>query len=257
LDLKMNKPQLSTHGYEILSADKLDCLDDIRNFIAKSLVDEYKPNMPPKTSSEVLNNAHKIANIHNDSEANSMVLDIIKLTSKEHDFSDIVYQTFQSAIEKHLGPDLHAQRNNNIVFQCPDSDRYSELHTDCPPNSPFELVFWVPLVDCYASKSFYLVPLAKTKALLEEYRSTPDYSWDDFKNECVDCADHLEINYGSAIVFWTGLIHGSLSNSTSESRWCINARFKNLYAPCGQHNPLTYYRIFKTSSISELALDFS
>jgi len=257
LDLTKNKPQLSTHGYEILSADRLNYLDDIRNFLATSLTDKYRPNLLSKSSAEVLNNAHKIANIQNDSEANAMVLEIIKLTSKNHDFSNIVYQTFQSAIDKHLGPDLHAQRNNNIVFQCPDSDRYSELHTDCPPNSPYELVFWVPLVDCYASKSFYLVPLEQTKSLLKEYRSTTDYSWADFKNKCVDCADHLEIDYGSAIVFWTGLIHGSLSNSTSESRWCINARFKNLYAPCGQHNPLTYYRIFKTSCISELALDFS
>ncbi|MDC3185832.1 hypothetical protein OBA47_01190 [bacterium] len=257
MDLNHHKPNLSSHGYEIIPADKIDHLDEIQDIIAKSLIDKYKPDSSFASPSDILNNAHTIANIESDSEANSMVLDIINLTSREYDFSTIVYRSFSTVIDKYLGPDLHAQKNNNIVFQCPSSDRYSELHTDCPPNSPYELVFWVPLVNCFASKSFYLVPLAETQTLLQDYRSNPDYSWHDFKNRCIQCADHLEIDYGSAIVFWTGLIHGSLSNATTESRWCINARFKNLFAPCGQHNPLTYYRIFKTSSVSNLALNFS
>ena len=86
MDLNQNKPRLSTHGYEILSAENLNYLKLLRDFISQSLIDIYRPQLPSICSSDILNNAHNIANVRNDSEANSMVLDIIKLTNDKYDF---------------------------------------------------------------------------------------------------------------------------------------------------------------------------
>ena len=148
-----------------------------------------------------------------------------------------------------------AQRSaNNIVFQAPNSNRFSELHSDAPPNSEFELVVWVPLVNCYGTKSFFMVPLEDSFDLLAKYKSKQFTSWNDFKSKALEKAIHLKINYSQALIFWTGMIHGSLKNATNESRWCLNVRYKNLFAPSGQHDPLTYYRIFRKSVVTDLAL---
>ena len=258
MPLISDQPTLLTHGYEIIKSDSVSQLDSIRGFIANAIKKRCKNyNSYDLTSaSSILNKTHLIAGIESDADANELVLDIIKKSSSEFDFSSVVYNSFKSKIDNYIGPDLHAQRNNNVVFQFPNSMRFSELHTDSPPNSPYELVFWVPLVDCYETKSFYIVPLNKSKMLLKDYREDPDITWDHFKAKCLEHAKHVKVDYGSAMIFWTGLIHGSLVNKTNESRWCINARFKNLFAPCGEHNPITYYRVFKTSSLSQLALDF-
>lgn len=255
MDLNGSQPSLLLDGYEIISADSSSSLDSIREFISNLLVKKYS--LTVSDPSNVLNNIHKYAEISSDASANSLVLDVINSSKNQHDFSTAVYQAFGSTIRSFLGPDLHAQRNNNIVFQYPNSHRFSELHTDYPPNSPYELVLWVPLVDCFDTKSFYIVPLPDSTSLISAYSQNKYPSWDLFKSDCLLKAKHLQVDYGNAIIFWTGLIHGSLTNETTESRWCINVRFKNLFAPCGQHDPLTYYKVFNTSPVTKIALSLS
>ena len=63
----------------------------------------------------------------------------------------------------------------------------------------------------------------------------------------------FEIDYGSALFFWSGLLHGSVTNETKESRWSYNVRYKNLFAPSGMKDPLVFYRVFKKSHITFLA----
>ena len=250
---KSNKSILSSHGYQLLRASNLEELDifkeDLSNFlIEKFSLTKQEPNL-------ILNNIHKIANIDTDKKANDLVLEVINNFSKSYDFAEIAFKLFGDQIVKLLGPDLHAQRNNNIVFQYPNSSRFSELHTDSPPNSPYEVVFWIPLVDCFGSKSFFVLPLEESKALINKYKSNYFDNWSEFKKESLLKANHVKVDYSEALLFWTGIMHGSLNNKTNESRWCLNVRFKNLFAPCGQNDPLTYYRVFRTSSVSELAFN--
>lgn len=248
---------LSSHGFELVSADTLDSLDKIKLFLSQEISSLSCHPTTSFTPDYILNHAHELVGISSDAEANQLVMELISKSSDYFDFSSISYESFTSHIVNMLGPDLHAQKNNNLVFQYPLSERYSELHTDYPPNSPFELVFWIPLVNCYESKTFFIVPLSQSLKLLADYKSMMFDSWEAFKHECLSSAIHVNVSYGQALVFWTGIIHGSLVNTSNESRWCLNVRFKNLYAPCGQHNPLTYYRIFKTSSVSNIALNLT
>ncbi len=245
-------PSIKTHGFKIINSNEINELNNLKRYITNFLSNKFKLNN--KDPDDVLNNIHNYANLITDRQANDLVLETLKELSDKFDFSEIVYQSFGEEIRNLLGPDLHAQKNNNIVFQSPNSNRYSELHSDAPPNSEFELVVWVPLVNCYGTKSFFMVPLEDSFDLIKKYKSKNFSNWNEFKSKALEKANHFEINYSQALIFWTGMIHGSLENKTNESRWCLNVRYKNLFAPCGQHDPLTYYRIFRKSVVTDLAL---
>jgi len=253
LENKSDKPSLSSHGYQLIKTNKLKYLDAFKNDLSKFLIERFS--LSEKEPNLILNNIHKFAKINSDKMANDLVLEVINNFSKSYDFAEIAYNLFGEQIEKLLGPDLHAQRNNNIVFQYPNSSRFSELHTDSPPNSPYEIVFWIPLVDCFDTKSFFVLPVEESKNLINKYKSNHFENWSDFKKESLSKARHVKVNYSEALLFWTGIMHGSLNNQTDESRWCLNVRFKNLFAPCGQNDPLTYYKVFRTSSVTRLAFN--
>ena len=253
MENKSEKPSLSSHGYQLVKTNNLEYLDIFKNDLSKFLIKRFS--LPKQDPNLILNNIHKIANINTDKKANDLVLEVINKFSKSYDFAEIAFKLYGTQIQKLLGPDLHAQRNNNIVFQYPNSSRFSELHTDCPPNSPYEIVLWIPLVDCYDSKSFFVLPVEQSRNLINKYKSNNFNNWSDFKKESLSKAYHVKVEYSEALLFWTGIMHGSLTNQTSESRWCLNVRFKNLFAPCGQNDPLTYYKVFRTSTISNLAFN--
>ena len=253
MNQEFKKANIYKHGFQLLETKNLKKLNIFKKALSLYLKEKYS--FEETEPDIILNKIHHLAKIKSDKDANELVLDIIKTFADKYDFAEIAFDCFTKEIIELLGPDLHSQRNNNIVFQYPNSNRYSELHTDSPPNSPYEVVFWIPLVNCYDTKSFFVIPKADSKNLIEDYKNNKYPDWTQFKDNALKKAVHLKVEYKQALVFWTGIMHGSLSNQTDESRWCLNVRFKNLFAPCGQHDPLTYYRIFKTSSISKLALE--
>ena len=203
----------------------------------------------------LLNNIHNLIGDMNDAKANVLVVNLLSLLKDKVNLGDTVFNTSQSTITHILGNDIAIQRNQNLVFQYPHSQRYSELHTDSPNNSPYELVYWVPLVNCYGTKSFYLVNRENTKILLHEYHNDKYTSWDDFRQRCISMATNLEIRYGEVLGFWSGLLHGSLINTSHESRLSLNIRFKNLFSPYGKKDPFMFYEPLKTSKLTMMALE--
>ena len=66
----------------------------------------------------------------------------------------------------------------------------------------------------------------------------------------------MEVPYGSALLFWPGLFHGSLVNRESDSRLSLNIRYKNLFAPLGMKDPFRYFAVMRTSPLTRLGLAF-
>jgi sporadic carbohydrate cluster 2OG-Fe(II) oxygenase len=251
MELAFDADEFQAKGFSVVRSDNSDPIVELRAWIAKAVTEKYC--CPGYPNDFILNNAHQLCNINSDAEANDFVLELIASLTNNTSFAKTAYNSFGTVIEKLLGPDLHSQKGNNIVFQMPGSQRFSELHTDSPPNSEFEIVVWIPLVDCYDTKSFYIVPLAESLRLLSSYNSDSD--WIAFRHEAIMCSERVSVPFGNAVIFWTGLLHGSPINTTSESRWAVNVRFKNLFAPCGQHDPLTYYDVFQMSSLTRMGLN--
>ena len=239
-------------GYVIIEAENMLPLIESRRKIAEFLRSEY--NIIDPDDENLLNTIHDHIDL-DDAAANRMVISTISYYAKHLDMSKVIFSACQSFLTSILGPDIASQKNPNIVFQYPLSSRYSEVHTDAPANSRYEIVAWAPLVNCYGTKSFFIVDHEASISLLHRYGSENEFSsWEAFKEEVISSSISLEIGFGSILFFSTSLLHGSVVNSTNESRWSLNTRFKSLFAPCGLKDPFSFYKVFRRSSLTTLAL---
>ena len=256
MDLNHQINRLIEKGYVVVPVESFEKISQIKKTIASLLRSECSGLATHVNEEEILNNIHKYLPITSDTDANDLVIKIINKLKSGHKFSEVIYQSNKTLLTNIFGLDIHAQKNNNIVFQYPHSSRYSELHTDAPTNSMHDLVSWVPLVDCYETKSFYICDIETTTRLLREIKTNKNLKWENLREKCIEAAHHLEINYGQALYFWSGLLHGSVVNQSEESRWSLNCRFKSLYAPSGLHDSLVFYEILSTSPQTHFAFNY-
>jgi ectoine hydroxylase-related dioxygenase (phytanoyl-CoA dioxygenase family) len=101
----------------------------------------------------------------------------------------------------------------------------------------------------------YVLNRQYTQKAIEYYSSHPDDK-DGFDEILLDHAELMEVPFGSALIFWSGLFHGSIINKEKESRLSLNIRYKNLFSPLGLKDSLRYFSILKTSPLTNLGLDF-
>jgi sporadic carbohydrate cluster 2OG-Fe(II) oxygenase len=246
---------LTNQGWFIHKAENFNTLEESRKLICDCIRDIH--GLEESDDETLLNNIHNLIGNMDDKKANELVVNLLHSLKDKINLGKTVFDNSKAAITHLLGKDIAVQRNQNLVFQYPNSQRYSELHTDAPNNSPYELVYWVPLVNCYGTKSFYLVNKEDTKFLLEEYYQNKYRSWDEFRNKCIELATHLEIEYGEVLGFWSGLLHGSVVNTSNESRMSLNIRYKHLFAPYGKKDPFVFYEPLKISTLTMMALEQS
>lgn len=136
---------------------------------------------------------------------------------------DTYFSLAKNILHELVGNELVMQRNINLSIQLPDDDSsLLPIHADVlQGDSPYEVVLWVPLVDCYDTKSMFFA--RKQPCTLK------DKTLDDLYAEC----DPYFVNckYGEALIFSQNWFHGNRVNETSETRWSMNCRFKSLFSP--------------------------
>ena len=172
----------------------------------------------------------------------------------EMDVSRLIYDAFRSSIGALVGPDVATQKIANIVIQQPGDADQVPVHRDAPSNSHFEVVFWVPLVDCYASKSMYACDREHSSEALTMLTSGRSYA--DFSAYVQEHAEDLTVPYGSAFAFAAGLTHGCKINTTAETRWALNIRYKNVFSPYGAKGLAEFFRVLELSPLSRVAVRF-
>ena len=66
------------------------------------------------------------------------------------------------------------QSRVNLSIQLPEDDSsLLPVHADTwSGDSPFEVVVWLPLVDCFGTKSMYLLPPKAANNLSDEFQIT-------------------------------------------------------------------------------------
>ena len=69
-----------------------------------------------------------------------------------------------------LGPDIVAQNRVNLVIQKPGDVNQVTLHRDSPPNSPYEIVVWVPLTRVFKTKNMYILEKKESIKLVNNLR---------------------------------------------------------------------------------------
>lgn len=147
----------------------------------------------------------------------------------------MIYKLAKNHLNTLIGNELAMQRGPNLSIQYPgDKSSLLALHSDVwSGNSPYELVLWIPLVDCYASKSMYLVPLEKTRHILQNFSQFTGEDAESFYQNVEPYCQFIKIKKGQAMLFWHGLIHGNRINVEPQPRWSLNIRFKSYLTPYG------------------------
>lgn len=243
--------EFEQRGYCIVPASNRDVLTSLRVHIRDVA---FKLIGAPAGDVDVdLNTLHK--HFSNSERSTKFRLDLTKAIIEHKDIGAAVFEAFNEYLPRLVGNDVLSQRVPNVVFQPPGDPHPTELHRDAPANSPYEVVVWLPLVDCFGTKSMYLLDRRSSREALAAYRANPE-DRATFQAVLDSQSVQLSVPYGSALLFWPGLFHGSVVNAESESRLSLNTRFKNLFAPLGMKDPFRYFSILHTSPLTRMGMQF-
>jgi sporadic carbohydrate cluster 2OG-Fe(II) oxygenase len=240
------------NGFEIIASDDLSALNDFQKLIRDI---SYKL-IGEKTNEIViddLNSLHKAFKSPED--ANLFRIKLTAQLSNQINVGTKIFELFRSKLEPLVGPDVLVQKTPNLVFQPPEYPMPTELHRDAPANSPYEVVVWLPFVDCFNTKSMYVLDREHSQIAAEHIEQNPNDK-NGFDEILLEHAVLMEVPFGSALIFWSGLFHGSIVNKEGESRLSMNIRYKNLFSPTGLKDQLRYFNVLQTSQLTELGLDF-
>ncbi|MBA1339681.1 MAG: hypothetical protein FD544_000222 [Pelagibacterales bacterium] len=150
------------------------------------------------------------------------------------------------------------QTKINLSIQMPkDEDSLLPLHSDTwSGDSPFETVLWLPLVNCYKTKSMFILDAKKEEKFRRIYKDKKiQYSLQLHKKVKKDLK-FLKINYGNFLLFNQNLPHGNVVNETNETRFSLNCRFKGLFTPYNQKQLGNFFSPLIVRPTSKLALAY-
>ena len=148
----------------------------------------------------------------------------------------------------------------NLSIQLPgDESSLLPVHADTwSGDSPFEVVLWLPLVDCYATKAMYLLPPQQSAELSQQFTERAGNSSENLYQAIKNDIRWLEVHYGEILIFNQALPHGNRVNEESETRWSMNCRFKGVFTPYGDKKigeffePITLRAASKTGMTYQL-----
>jgi sporadic carbohydrate cluster 2OG-Fe(II) oxygenase len=236
------------NGYFIQKSKKIESLNIIRDETYILIKDIFNYDYPDIDYG--LNNFHQFAKDMSDAEFNEKRILLINKLNQNIDIGNLIFDAFKDTILNLLGPDILIQKNCNLVIQKPNDPNPSELHRDAPANSPYEIVLWLPLVDCYKTKAMYVVDYQNTKNLYEQLDK--DNDWELFEKHSIQNSTEVSVKYGEALFFSTAILHGSNINKENETRFSLNIRFKNIFSPSGLKNQLQFFKKIKISDLVEI-----
>lgn len=215
-------------GYHIFDIEDRTSLERIRRAVANQLSKET--DTPFEDTSKFLNRAGELVPV---ADLNPVRLAIFNAMNREPWFRPAYYKLARGVLATLVGNELAMQRRINLSIQLPgDESSLLPVHSDVwSGDSAFEVVVWIPLVDCYRTKSMFILPRKlndEHSNHLAEFRGRdteelfraiePDVQW-------------LTVSVGQGVIFTHTLMHGNRRNQEDEARWSMNCRFKSLLSP--------------------------
>ncbi len=218
------------NGYLIYDIKDKNEFEKIDNSLKKAISNELAVNTK-RIDDLFLNNFHK--HISN-KKINSFRINIINKIAKNKNFRKNYYFISKEILDLIVGNELVMQKNINLSIQLPkDKNSLLSIHSDTlSGDSSFEVVAWVPFVDCYKSKSMYILGPQDSKNLHKKMKTNNlNLSHKKIFNLVKNKVRFIKIKKGQVLIFNQNLFHGNIVNSTLETRWSMNCRFKSLFSP--------------------------
>jgi len=240
-------------GYSVIDCENLNKFDLIKEKIYKLSTNLL--NIKKVKSDLLFDNLHKYINPNN---LNEFKISLIKKINRDKFFRDSYFEISSEILDLIVGNELAMQKNLNLSIQLPkDSNSLLPLHADTwSGNSPFEVVIWIPLVDCYKSKSMYILPTSKYKKLFSKKSLKNISNSNQLFNLIKKDIQWIKVNYGQILIFNQSLPHGNVVNNEKTTRWSFNCRFKSLFSPYGDKKLGEFFEIQSLKPATSVALDY-
>ncbi len=215
--------------YVVISVENRPALDRIRGRMAELAAQHLKVAVP--------NDPHEFMDHIGDrvdaTTLNDLRLAVFSGINTEPWFRPAYLSLARRSVEILVGNELAMQRRVNLSIQLP-GDASSLLHTHADVwdgDSPYELVMWLPLVDCFSSKSMYIVPAKQDRAWQARLSQFAQSTAEDLYKAVASDARFLNVPFGNILLFSQTVMHGNRVNTESTTRWSMNCRVKSLLTP--------------------------
>ncbi len=171
--------------------------------------------------------------------------------------SDLIYSKLKDLLQNLLGPDIAIQKNVGLSIQTPgDSSSLLNVHSDVFDSdcSPYEIVIWIPLVNCYGTKSMFYLPFSNCESIGKYLELSGNLRKNLQDPEKInDSIEFMDIKPPSIALFSHSIWHGNKVNETDETRFSLNVRVKNLFTPYRGKKLGDFFKIAGISKLSKLA----
>jgi len=233
-------------GFVIREVANKEALNQIQKFAVDMLI---------KKGGDSLDNTHKAISIK---DLNNFRLDVIKEINAQPWLREAYYQIAKPYLDILVGNELAMQSRINLSIQLPQDDSsLLPVHADTwSGDSAFEVVVWLPLVDCYNTKSMYLLPPKAANDLSNNFKLHEQGNSEELYNEIKNQVDWIKINFGEVLVFNQSYPHGNRVNKEIETRWSMNCRFKGLFTPYKDKKIGEFFEPITLRPVSKIAMNY-
>jgi len=215
--------------YVVAPAEDRTALDRIRALVAAAAATSLGEPEPADPGAYLDDAGSRI----DPARLNGVRLDVIAAIERAPWFRDAYYRCAARLLDELVGNELAMQRSVGFSIQLPqDASSLLPLHSDVwSEDSPFEAVLWIPLVDCFGTKSMFVVPHERDAYWRSRLHEFEREGVEAFFEALQDDVRYLDVPYGSVLVFAHTLMHGNRINREANARWSLNVRFKGLFTP--------------------------
>ena len=243
------------NGFVIKEASCIASLNILQDFIVKQGSSFLFKNKDT-SNQDWLNNIHEIMKVD---QLNDFRLQLIQSINKEKTFREHYYQIAKPFLNMIVGNELAMQIRVNLSVQLPnDSSSLLPVHADTwSGDSPFEVVVWIPLVNCYKTKTMFILSPKKTLELHENFKNKAGSNSQTLFQHIEKDLTWLDVNYGQIIIFNQSLPHGNIINIENETRWSMNCRFKGIFTPYKDKKLGEFFEPITLKPMSQLGMNYS
>ena len=248
--------EFAANGYVVRPVDDREALDELRRFVAQTVCDQLKIQLPNDVD-DFLNHIERVVPIE---KLNEVRLNTYRKMNAAPWFRPTYFGLARSIIETLVGNELAMQNRVNLSIQLPrDNSSLLAIHADAfGGETPFQVVEWLPLVDCYKTKSMFILPRAKSEAVYATFTRYEGKGMDSLYKDVEKDVVWCNVPYGHVLVFSPNYLHGGVINEEPETRWSMNCRFTGLFTPyTGAEKKLgSYYLPITTRPVTKMALQY-
>jgi len=241
-------------GYLLLPVEDREALDRIRDCVAELAASHLDMPVPGNVQG-FLDGLHNYVDVPG---LNDLRLAVINGMNQQPWLRPTYYSLVRSVLDTVVGNELVMQRRINLSIQLPDDDSsLLPVHADVwDGDSAYEVVVWLPLVNCFETKGMYILPPEPNARHARDLSQFADGTTEDIYHAIEPDLHWPDLPYGQVMVFSQTLMHGNRINLEPETRWSMNCRFKSLFSPFADKHLGEFFEPVTVRAATRFGLDY-